>query len=436
MMNGVQTLFAGMTTQSMPNGLAQAGMEQTANGSAFAALVASLLGGDAMPAMAQETTLFGLLTGATLGTAETAEGATDEESLEAALEQLAAWIGSLSAEQQQKLAADPKVAEWMAMTDAELTMSGHPAAGLPMEAQEDGKPLSVLFARLLEVLKSNETQPFLAAAAKQAKEVITSAVESDIANLLTKTNGTVETEAQPKAETPNANVRWSHFTAMQAKTVLVRVTGAETNATTATAVDTAAKGGEPMAGETNGLLHSNAVEAAKAATQAEAAKGTEAAPRMPLAEATERLNEWVLKHSATSGSLKAETVLKLMPEHLGQVEVKLSIANGQLTAAITTESAMAKEALESNLATLRSSLQSQGVTIERLVVSQQQPSGFQSGMFQEGRQQRQPAERDGARGERGDKEQEAEDWAEALAVNAGADAVERGNYGSSFRAQA
>jgi len=486
MMSGVQTLFAGMTAQVAAVGTAQgaaSGSGPAANGSAFAALVASLLGGEAMPAMAQSMPMLGLFASGTQTAVETTEGAADEEAaLEAALEQLAAWIGSLSAELQQKLAADPKVAEWMAMANAELEMAAGgelakpnvgvlPASAAETEAQEDRKPLSELLDRLIRALDADADQPYLAAVAKQATMTIAQAVvaleaieagsipgvsasggskstngaepvakangvaTSEVTSILSKTNGTVETTS-PKSEAPNANARWSHLTAMQAKTALVRVTGAESmQATSTVAVEAGAMSAETASNETNVSLTSNLSDAIKTA-QTEAAKGTEATPRMPLTEAAEKLNEWVLKQSATGGSLKAETVLKLMPEHLGQVEVKLTMTNGQLTAAITTESAMAKEALESNLATLRSSLQSQGVTVERLVVSQQQPSGFQSGMFQEGRQQRQPAGRDGAREERGRKNESAEDWADVLSVSAEQEAAALDNYGTSFRAEA
>ncbi len=486
MMNGVQTLIAGMTTQATAAGTMQGGAsggaEQAANGSAFAALVASLLGGEAMPAKAQELSILSLFAGGTSESVETTEGATDEEAaLEAVLSQLAAWIGSLSPELQQKIAADPKVAEWMSMTEAELAMSNGDGLSTMIRsgaedepattANAEQKPLSELLDRLIRSLDAEADQPYLAAAAKQASVVVAHAAAaletleagsipglpgarttnspngaetnakaqttapSEIASLLSKSNGKIETNAATKPEPSNANARWSHLSAMQAKSVLVRVASAETPPTTIAVESGVATASESASNGTEGMPTSNLSDAVKGA-QAIAAKSPEAAPRMPLAEAAERLNEWVLKQSSIGGNLKAETVLKLMPEHLGQVEVKLTMTNGQLTASITTESLMAKEALESNLAALRSSLQNQGVTVERLVVSQQQPSGFQSGMFQEGRQQRQPAGRDGARDERGQGKEDAEDWAEVLSVSAEQEAAALDNYGTSFRAEA
>src|SRR5690606_9997968 len=121
-------------------------------------------------------------------------------------------------------------------------------------------------------------------------------------------------------------------------------------------------------------------------------------PRVPLGSANEVLNSWVLKQASAGGNLRTETVIRLIPEQLGRVEVKLTMNNGQLTASIMTESAMAKEVLESNLGTLRSSLLTQGVAVERLSVSQQPGTAFQSGLFQEGKQQRQPSGREEERG--------------------------------------
>ncbi|MBP1156005.1 MULTISPECIES: flagellar hook-length control protein FliK [unclassified Paenibacillus] len=87
----------------------------------------------------------------------------------------------------------------------------------------------------------------------------------------------------------------------------------------------------------------------------------------------------------TSSDGLTEARISLFPQHLGHVEVKLTMQNGLLVAQIMADSLSGKEMLESQLAQLRSTLQSQGIQIEKLEVSQSQ--NFQSGMFQEGRQQ-------------------------------------------------
>ncbi|UUZ85929.1 flagellar hook-length control protein FliK [Paenibacillus sp. P26] len=81
----------------------------------------------------------------------------------------------------------------------------------------------------------------------------------------------------------------------------------------------------------------------------------------------------------------SEAKISLFPQHLGQVDVKLTMHNGQLIAQFVADSAAGKEMLESQLAQLRTTLQNQGIQVERLEVTQS-PS-LQSGMFQEQRQQ-------------------------------------------------
>ncbi|WP_438446896.1 flagellar hook-length control protein FliK [Gorillibacterium sp. sgz5001074] len=80
-----------------------------------------------------------------------------------------------------------------------------------------------------------------------------------------------------------------------------------------------------------------------------------------------------------------EARLTLTPETLGQVEVKLSMHNGQLVAQFAAQTAMGKDALEAQLSQLRSALVSQGIQVDKLEVSQS--LAFQSGMFQDQRQQ-------------------------------------------------
>lgn len=67
-----------------------------------------------------------------------------------------------------------------------------------------------------------------------------------------------------------------------------------------------------------------------------------------------------------------EAKLTLTPEHLGQVDVKITMQNGLLTAVFQAENAMAKDALESQMVQLRASLAQQGITVEKIEVSQSQ----------------------------------------------------------------
>lgn len=67
-----------------------------------------------------------------------------------------------------------------------------------------------------------------------------------------------------------------------------------------------------------------------------------------------------------------EAKLSLTPEHLGHVDVKISMQNGVMTAIFQTETAMAKDALENQMVQLRASLAAQGITVEKIEVAQSQ----------------------------------------------------------------
>lgn len=82
-----------------------------------------------------------------------------------------------------------------------------------------------------------------------------------------------------------------------------------------------------------------------------------------------------------------EATISLFPEQLGQVDVRITLHNGVVTAMFVADNAAGKEVLENQLAQLRTALQNQGLQVDKLQVSQ---SGLQSGMFQDHRGQSQP----------------------------------------------
>lgn len=81
----------------------------------------------------------------------------------------------------------------------------------------------------------------------------------------------------------------------------------------------------------------------------------------------------------------SEARISLYPEHLGQVDVKITMQNGHMVAQFVTEHLFAKESLEGQMAQLRSALQSQGLQVNKLEVTQN--AGLSSHMYQDGRQQ-------------------------------------------------
>lgn len=68
----------------------------------------------------------------------------------------------------------------------------------------------------------------------------------------------------------------------------------------------------------------------------------------------------------------SEAKLMLYPEHLGQVDVRITMNNGILTAIFQTDTALAKDMLDNQMAQLRSALQAQGLMVDKLEVSQGQ----------------------------------------------------------------
>lgn len=82
----------------------------------------------------------------------------------------------------------------------------------------------------------------------------------------------------------------------------------------------------------------------------------------------------------------SEARISLYPEHLGQVDIRLTMHNGQLTARFMTEHGLAKEMLEQQMSMLRGALQTQGIQVEKIEVAQQQASSLTSSMFQEQRE--------------------------------------------------
>lgn len=80
----------------------------------------------------------------------------------------------------------------------------------------------------------------------------------------------------------------------------------------------------------------------------------------------------------------SEAKISLYPEHLGQVDVKITMRDGQMIAQFVTETALAKDSLEQQMGQLRSALQAQGLQVSKLEVTQN--TSLSSHMYQDGRQ--------------------------------------------------
>ncbi|GEM_PF-1204411 len=106
----------------------------------------------------------------------------------------------------------------------------------------------------------------------------------------------------------------------------------------------------------------------KPAMTAEAAKP--AAPVVHASQLAKDMGDLMVKQlSFQKGDGFSEAKITLMPEHLGQVTVKLAMVNGQLTAQFIADTFVGRELLDSQLSQLRASLQNQGIQVEKLEVT-------------------------------------------------------------------
>lgn len=113
------------------------------------------------------------------------------------------------------------------------------------------------------------------------------------------------------------------------------------------------------------------------------AKPIEAVPVHRMAQEVEKLVVDRLEILQKQGFTEAK--ISLTPDHLGKVDIRITMHAGQLIAHFVTEHAAAKDILEQQMVQLRGSLQGQGLTVERLEVTQS--SSLQSQMDQNGGQQ-------------------------------------------------
>lgn len=113
---------------------------------------------------------------------------------------------------------------------------------------------------------------------------------------------------------------------------------------------------------------------------------TPAAPAVPVEQFGKEISGFLVnKFEIVKLQGMSQARISLYPEHLGQVDVKITMQNGQLIAQFVTEHAFARESLESQMAQLRSALQAQGLQVSKLEVTQN--SSLSSHMYQDGRQQ-------------------------------------------------
>lgn len=172
-------------------------------------------------------------------------------------------------------------------------------------------------------------------------------------------------------------------TISQAETASVKAS-ASASAVLLTGEETSAAAVDSSDGE-HPLQSGHIVTAGQLALRDAAAPLKAPAPPIPVEKFGDEMSRFLVsKLEIIQAGGVSEAKISLFPEHLGQVDVKITMQNGQLIAQFMTEHAFAKESLESQMAQLRSALQSQGLQVNKLEVTQNTP--LSSHMYQDGRQ--------------------------------------------------
>ncbi|MDF2902974.1 MAG: hypothetical protein K0S25_612 [Bacillus sp. (in: firmicutes)] len=79
-----------------------------------------------------------------------------------------------------------------------------------------------------------------------------------------------------------------------------------------------------------------------------------------------------------------EAAFTLAPDHLGKVDVKVSIKDGHVTAEFLASTSSGKNLLETNVHALRAALETQGLQVEKINITQQNTSSFMGTFSQKG----------------------------------------------------
>lgn len=126
-----------------------------------------------------------------------------------------------------------------------------------------------------------------------------------------------------------------------------------------------------------------------------------ASAQVPVQQFAEQMGKFLVKQFVlTQGNGASEAKISLHPEHLGQVDIKIVIQNGLLTAKFMTENGAARELLEAQMSQLRTALQGQGLQVEKVEVVQQSSANAAS-FFQQQHRQQSPDHSDSRNGNRG-----------------------------------
>lgn len=90
---------------------------------------------------------------------------------------------------------------------------------------------------------------------------------------------------------------------------------------------------------------------------------------VPVSDFADNMKDFIQKLDIKHGGGMSEATIQLFPKELGQVDVRITMHNGQLTALFHADNASAKDALDNQMAQLRVALQQQGLAVDKLEVT-------------------------------------------------------------------
>lgn len=122
------------------------------------------------------------------------------------------------------------------------------------------------------------------------------------------------------------------------------------------------------------LMNTDTAAALPAATRAEPAASASSMNQVyseKIAQMQESVSRQIVRAVQGSlGSQRSQVNMRLVPESLGHIVVRMTLENNQLTTQISAEKHATRALLEQHIAALRSAFDDQGIRVERLTIAQ------------------------------------------------------------------
>lgn len=177
--------------------------------------------------------------------------------------------------------------------------------------------------------------------------------------------------------------------------------------------------------QNDALSNTDATTSTKAAVPAQ----------VPVQQFAEQMSKFLVKQfQLTQGNGISEAKISLTPEHLGQVDIRIVMQNGQLTAQFMTDNPMARDLLDNQMSQLRLALNGQGLNVERLEVVQQPSANANPSFMQQDQRHSNSGNGNGSNGKgNGDSFEDPAAFAAELERNS---SLKEFGYGSSLNVTA